>query len=1323
MTLLVRTQEAAVGVLLALKLNYALQILYASCTILQVARIALWATAAGTRTRASIPDAVVSLVGFLALGLLSLFEHQRTIRPSMLLESYLFFSLVFDAAKLRTLWLQGYNTGPAIVLSLAFAFKLILLVLEAQKKSLRPEWKSKSPEATSGLFGKWLFLWLNPLFRRGYGSSLSVEELVPLDKQLMSNYLYERVHQPWADITKPTSRSLLMLFFSRFKWRLLAAFPPRIALIGFKFCQPFLVQRAISFNLQAVDKTSTNQGYGLIGAYFLVYTGIAVSTGQYQHLTYRSITMARGGLISMLFAKTSLVKANGADPASSLTLMSADIERITNGWQTMHECWATIIEMCIAIYLLERQLGAACAIPLAVAILSFLGTLFVMNLVIKRQGLWLVAIQKRISATATMLGAMKRIKMCGLSDTLFDNIHDLRKEELDISKGFRKLLIGSMFFAFTTPVFAPVLTFMTFALIAVRSGGESTLDISKVFTSLSLFALLSEPLALLIQAMMAFAGSVGCFARIQEFLETDEHVDKRVRSPADGDSLNASSADESSTSSMAWTEKSVSTVASERPLLPFTRPSGGEALSVENGSFGYDTEKAALISAVQAKIPRGKLTMVVGPVGCGKTTLLKSLLGEVPALGGSIKCLGGEIAYCDQSPFHMNGTVRESITAFSETDDRWYSTVVKACALSEDLRQMQLGDCTRIGSKGVALSGGQSQRIALARAAYARHDICMLDDVLSGLDMDTEHQVFHSLLGLDGLFRRQATTVILSSSSSKRLPYADHIIVLGATGQIEEQGSYAELNASGGYVSSLDLPSADWRTRNHGPSTSSLDHLLTSPSEDLIPSLPPTKEVIEDAEAEFEANKRTGDLSIYAFYVRSVGVFAVVSFVIAISGYVFCISFPQIWLGWWAAANAKTPNDNLGYWLGIYALLGVGGLVSIIVSCWQIIITMVPQSGANFHWKLLNTVFRAPMSFFATTDTGVTLNRFSQDLQLIDMDLPISALNFCTALILCLAQIILIGVSSVYAAASFPILIIALYFIQKFYLRTSRQLRFLDLEAKSPLYSQFTEMMAGLTTLRAFGWQTALANKNSALLDRSQRPFYLLFAVQRWLQLVLDLVVAAVGVMLIILVTQLRGALSGTYVGVALLNVILFSQNLKLVLQFWTTLEIHIGAVCRVKNFSATVASEDGPLETDTPPKDWPATGGVEFQRVSASYDGARNVLKDLTLAIAPGEKIGICGRTGSGKSSLIQAIFRMVELKSGSITIDGIDISTIPRSEVRSRIIGLPQDVLLLSGTVRLNVDPYKQSSDEAIIGALRDVRLWNNIQEKGGLDVHVDE
>ena len=947
-----------------------------------------------------------------------------------------------------------------------------------------------------------------------------------------------------------------------------------------------------------------------------------------------------------------------------------------------------------------------------------------MNLVVQRQALWLEAIERRISATTKMLGSMKRIKMCGLADILFDNLHNLRLQELDISKKFRRLLIGSMFFAYTTPVIAPVLTFMVFSFIALRSNGNTTLDTSKVFTSLSLFALLADPLSSLIMAMSAFAGSLGCFDRIQVYLETPQHEDKRIKPfQYESDNGQNSQSDTSASDSLKWSEKSSQshiTSAKDKAMISFTM-SNADFLCVEDGSFGWETDKEALLSSIQMKIPQGKLTMIVGPVGCGKTTLLKALLGEVPALSGTIKLFAGDVSYCDQSPFHMNGTIRDSVTAFSEYDERWYNTILEACALDEDLRQMPLADQTQIGSKGIALSGGQSQRLALARAVYSRHDLCILDDVLSGLDMDTEQRVFHSLLGQDGLLRRQSATTILASSSSKRLPFADHIVVLNEKGEITEQGSFKELNAAGGYVSGFELQQADWTVRS--TEMTNLDQVLAmaTTSKIVYPTLPPSKETIETAE--FEANKRTGDLAIYAYYAKSVGVFAVVTFIVAMCSYVFCISFPQIWLGWWAAANAQHPNQRLGYYLGIYAMLGVAGLISLIISCWQIIITMVPQSGENFHHRLLKTVLAAPLTFFSTTDTGVTLNRFSQDLQLIDMDLPLSALNFVAAFILCLAQIILIGVSSVYAAISFPVCFLFVYLIQKFYLRTSRQLRFLDLEAKSPLYSLFSENIAGLTTIRAFGWQHSLEAKHRHLLDQSQKPFYLLFSVQRWLQLVLDLLVAAIAIMLMSLITGLRGVLSGAYVGIALLNVILFSQHLKLVLQYWTMLETHIGAVSRIRNFTSTTNPEDTSQETAVLPPDWPAQGGIEFNSVSAGYDTKRAVLKGLTLSIRGGEKIGICGRTGSGKSSLIMTLFRMLELRTGSITVDGIDLSTIPRHEVRSRIIGLPQDIFLLNGSVRLNIDPYGRATDKAVIAALQDVRLWEGIEGKGGLDADIED
>lgn len=347
-----------------------MQVLYAIFGALQLALVALWAKPTTAKTTLTVANAILASVGTLALAILSFVEHERSIRPSLVIQAYLSLTLLLDAVRVRTLWLQSYNNAVAAITTVSFAFKFLLVVIEAVEKRaiLRPQWKSTSPEATSGLFSRSIFWWLNDLFRTGFKRSLSLEDLLPLDKHLTCAYLYDRLHTAWVDLPTKAPRSLLYLFCGRLKWHLLAVVPSRLGLIAFDFAQPFLIQRAISFSSRSKAQDPDNVGYGLIGAYFLVYSGIAITTAQYQHLTYRAITMARGGLISLMFAKTSSLKANAADPATSMTLMSADIERITNGWQTMHEIWANIIEIALAIYLLERQLGAACVIPLGVAI-------------------------------------------------------------------------------------------------------------------------------------------------------------------------------------------------------------------------------------------------------------------------------------------------------------------------------------------------------------------------------------------------------------------------------------------------------------------------------------------------------------------------------------------------------------------------------------------------------------------------------------------------------------------------------------------------------------------------------------------------------------------------------------------------------------------------------------------------------------------------------------------------------------------------------------------------------------------------------------------
>ncbi|PTU22530.1 hypothetical protein P175DRAFT_0514599 [Aspergillus ochraceoroseus IBT 24754] len=1294
-------------------LGYSKIFFWCSLAILQLALTIQWTLSSAQRTDASIGVNTAMTIGFFLLGLLSYAEHSFSTTPSFLLSTYLFVTLLFDIAKSRTLWLRqvgGTDEKIAILTSVVVVTKLLLLLLETVEKRhiLRYDYRGYPPEATAGIFNKVFFWWLNPLFQRGYLKSLAIDDLYVLDKQMVSKRLHQILENVWKKEKQKGPNTLLLASLKAFKWELSAVILPRALLVGLNFCQPLLLHRSLTFSTEPVNNHTNNVGYGLIGAYILVYTGMGITLGQHQHLTYRAITMVRGAIVSMVYKKACTLNLKDADPAESVTLMSADIERIVQGWQTMHEIWANVIEISLAIFLLEKQLGIACVVPVGVSIVALAGCLVGMAFVVARQALWLQAIERRISATTSMLASMKGIKMLGLQSCLMACVHGFRIDELQISRKFRKILVWNMVFAWLTRIFAPIFALGAFVAISHNNGHDSALNTSKAYTALSLFSLLADPILSLVMALMAFAGSVGSFARIQVFLDKESHLDPRNKclpiplSPFKEESKIYSQIKE--LDGVVSGSDSHCSKGSASSLLH-------QMVMVQNCSFIWESNKEPSIKKATFTIPSGNLAMFIGPSGCGKSTLLKAVLGEVPCQSGTIQLATESIAFCDETPWHMNGSIQDCIVAMSPFDSMWYATVVNACALSTDFEQLPRGDQTHIGSKGISLSGGQSQRIAIARAVYARKELVVFDDVFSSLDAETENHIFQHLLGEHGLLRSISATVLLASSSVKRVPFADHLVVLDKDGHIIEQGSFSALDASGGYVASLGLNSPEPDINIHNPPNLSGSSIAQFHS------------VNESIEEETENYRGNGDISVYLYYIRSIGWLSTIFFCVSISGFIFCISFPSIWVKWWASSNEANPGKHTGYYVGIYAMLGVVGMLSLIAGAWQMIIRMVPKSGEAFHRTLLRTVLSAPMLFFSTTDSGSILNRFSQDLQLIDMELPIAAINTFATLVLCLCQMILMGIASKYAAISFPLVILVVYTVQKIYLRTSRQLRFLDLEAKAPLFSHFTDSLSGLVTLRAFGWQHRLQEKHYQLLDRSQRPFYLLYAVQRWLTLTLDLVVAGIAVLLIILVVTLRGKISAGYVGVALLNVIMFSQSIKLLVTSWTNLETHIGSIQRVKSFTETVSSEDLPGENDQVPPDWPAKGHIEFKSVSAEYKESEPVLKNITLSIQEGEKMGICGRTGSGKTSLIMSLFRMIELRTGTITIDGIDLTTLPRQEIRSRLNGVSQSPLLIKGSVRQNLDPTGQNSDLAILNALKAVHLHAKVHELGGLDIDVDD
>ncbi|KAF5864601.1 hypothetical protein ETB97_007159 [Aspergillus alliaceus] len=1311
---------------------------YAGLAVLQLTLMGLWASPSGqTTTRATIGTTVVSWLASVVFGVLSHYEHFRTIRPATINSGYLFLSSILSLPETRTLYYVETHRSIPILYTMVLCLKLMLLVIETISKVsiLKKEYRDSPPESTVGILGECLFWWLNPLLLLGNQMDLTVSQLPAIEESIRSTGVGQNeLEELWKKgSSKSSDHSLLFACFRYCLGPIVLGILPRALQVAFTFAQPFLVEATVTWVSASDLSHPKGEGYALIGAFGIVYSAIAVSTAVSQHQAYRVVSMLRASLIDILYSRVLVMRDLDVETSTPVTLMSADMERISSGLRYIHDSWACAVEIPIALYLLWQQLGVASIAPIVVVIVCMALSVLISTLAGPRQKLWLEAIENRVGVTAKVLGSMKGVRTSGLTDKLFNLVQTMRVEEVAQSERFRRLLILVVGVAYSNVTLSPLASFIIYSLIA-RHKGDETLTPAKAFTSLTLFTLLATPIAHLVEAATGVATAIGSIKRINRFLlseprHDDTQEDRCVRRntsipvsiPSSTLTLVGTIYDEKATSSRMnriSTISTVSSISSHETLTPYDE-SIGPVFMAKGRSAGWEESKPAVVEDLNFEIPRGTVTIVVGPVGCGKSTFVRTLLRETPIYSGGLKADPEAIAYCSQAPWLTNRSIQDNILGESLFNLRWYNTVIDACALYEDIRAQPNRDQTLLGTQGAVLSGGQKQRVALARAVYSKADTMILDDVFSGLDRSTEDAIFHALLGPEGLLRKMGTTVIMTTNSPSRLSAADHIIALSSSGTIMEQGTFKDLRSqTDSYIRSLAAPPKRKKTVHLEVPQASMARAQNRLSLNRF-----SLATLDFESPPPENGRRTGDMSVYWYYIQVLGLVRSLVFVFLIMAYVVVITYPSIWVEKWTASNAKHPNSQLGYWLGIYGAIAVMAVSTLVLACWHLMANLVARGARNMHGELLKSVLDAPMSFFHTTDLGTTTNRFSQDLQLIDMELPLSVLNTILTFFTCVAQIVVVCVATNYIAATIPACLIAFYFIQRFYLRTSRQMRYLDIEAKAPLVSHFLETLSGLSTIRSYNWEQHYRRRNSELLNESQKPFYLLYAIQRWLELVIALMVAGFAVVLVGVAVATRGKLSASFIGLALLNVVTFTENLQGLVKQWTVLETSIGAVSRIRNFKATIDSEHLEFETFVPPPDWPVRGSIEFTEVVAAYKNASSrALDHISLSIKAGTKIGVCGRSGSGKSSLISSLFRLIELASGAITIDGLDITTLTRNSLRAHLNCIPQEPFLLPGcSVRLNIDPGAGIHDDILTDALKKVQMWGAVQELGGLDATI--
>ncbi|KAG0197031.1 hypothetical protein BGX28_009441 [Mortierella sp. GBA30] len=747
---------------------------------------------------------------------------------------------------------------------------------------------------------------------------------------------------------------------------------------------------------------------------------------------------------------------------------------------------------------------------------------------------------------------------------------------------------------------------------------------------------------------------------------------------------------------------------------------------------------------INLRIRRGTLTAVVGRVGEGKSSLVGALLGEMHKYSGTVHSYGS-LAYVAQSAWMLNDTVRNNILFGKPYDKERYLNTVRACALAPDFKILINGDNTVIGEKGINLSGGQKQRISIARAVYADADIYIFDDPLSAVDAHVNRHIFeHVLIKL----LAGKTRVVITNDVS-HLAGVDQIVVM-KQGCIFQDGAYEHLilNEQGDLFRLIQ--ESKFMANKDENDDEDLDGLLDSTTEGssiesviasgtagkdekqnnvnddtrsdgLVkrPSLKRAKSSIKDETIKVDVKDEVNDevqvegkvgWNVYKFYITKLGAFASILFVIVCLCSLAMDINTKMWLQRWGT-EAELPVEkqhSAHYWTITYFAFVLSSALMLTVTIASFQLFMALRASRTLHTGMLAPLIHSPMSFFDVTSAGKIINRFAHDMLAVDIDLPSQFLNLI--LIMLWAGNIYafcIGASYYFAIAMIPIGYVY-YVLGGFYLVSSREIKRLDSATRSPLYSHFGETLGGLVTIRAYDETHRFATEATDLLDRSQQTSYLANAASRWLGFMFDMMSVLILSLVALLAILQRNTLQQGIFAVALSEIGNLTQVMNRIMSIGCQIETDVVAIERVREYSQLPSEACDVIPDSKTDKAWPQHGEIAFKDYSTRYrEGLDLVLKKVSVTINGGERIGIVGRTGAGKSSVTLALFRIIEAAEGSISIDGINISTLGLHELRSRLTIIPQDPFLFGDSIRSNLDPFGRHSDTELWTALESASL----------------
>ncbi|XP_051889407.1 LOW QUALITY PROTEIN: ATP-binding cassette sub-family C member 9-like [Pristis pectinata] len=1029
--------------------------------------------------------------------------------------------------------------------------------------------------------------------------------------------------------------------------------------------------------------------------------------------------------------------------------------------------WAMPVQIIMGVILLYYMLGISALIGASVIALLAPLQYFIATKLADAQKSTLDYSTERLKNTNEILKGIKLLKLYAWEHIFCNNVEKTRMQELTSLKSFALYTSLSMFMNAAIPIAAVLVTF-----VAYTHFNSSDLSSAVAFASLSLFNILVTPLFLLSTVVRFTVKALVSEQKLNEFLTSDEISNDGFRSGET--SLNVETCKKhSGVHTKAFHRRQAlkgQLEGYEQPQRRYiqSRETEDVLVKVTNGSFSWGSGVVTL-SDISIRIPTGQLTMIVGQVGCGKSSLLLATLGEMLKVSGNVhwskepenevnqetswsaheiepvlEATGrtrNSVAYSAQKPWLLNTTVEENITFGSPFIKQRYKAVIDACSLQPDIDLLPFGDQTEIGERGINLSGGQRQRISVARALYQDTSTVFLDDPFSALDIHLSDHLMQE--GILKFLREDKRTIALVTHKLQYLTHADWIIAM-KDGTIIREGTlkdfqHHDVELYEQWKTLMNRQDQEFEKETEGESQTILERktLRRAMYSREAKAQMDDEDEEEDEEDDEEDNMSTvmrlrTKMPWRAFwrYLTSGGFLLL--FLLIISkllkhSVMVAIDF---WLAKWTSVHMSQPPSDKAeqncYKMWYSILCSVGIMLCLITSL--TVEWMGLTAAKNLHRNLLNKIILAPVRFFDSTPLGQILNRFSADTNIIDQHIPPTLESLTRSIFLCLSAIgVLSYVTPIFLVALLPFGV-AFYFIQKYFRVASKDLQELDDSTQLPLLCHFSETAEGLTTIRAFRHESRFKQRMLELTDANNIAYLFLSAANRWLEVRTDYLGAY-----IVLTAALASIMYSSYyslssglVGFGLTYALTVCNYLNWVVRNLADLEVQMGAVKKVNSF-LNIESEnyEGTMDPSQVPEDWPQQGEIKIQDLCVRYDPSlKPVLKHVKAYITPGQKVGICGRTGSGKSSLSLAFFRMVDIFEGKIVIDGIDISKLPLHTLRSRLSIILQDPVLFSGSIRFNLDPECKCTDDRLWEALEIAQLKNMVKSlPGGLNAMVTE